>query len=329
MTGSGFVDEPTQGGGSWGPSVGGGIAAIGGIYDSYQNRKVSRENTDKTIAAQKAESELAYQRSIEMWNRQNEYNTPAAQMARFKAGGLNPHLIYGQGSPGNAQGHPEYRPASMQYHYAAGNYGQAVGSALPMLMSVGSWMQDMRLKELQMRKVGEDIDLSGLRQEQLDQLIKFLQEKNPQVLSQLQNQLSLFPYQKDLTRFNAGRAGQALTDLQTEFRQKYGDDLYSYLPRYKGTGTFGSEVDSKQIGGTKGLEFLKSEAEMRLKRAQASWTDMDITNPQALMQLVLSGVMNLAGTTMKFNQKRRSITHETESRMSTGRVNIRRRRYDN
>jgi len=30
------------------------------------------------------------------WNRQNQYNSPEAQMVRFKDAGLNPHLIYGQ-----------------------------------------------------------------------------------------------------------------------------------------------------------------------------------------------------------------------------------------
>lgn len=30
------------------------------------------------------------------WNRNNQYNTPAAQMQRFKEAGLSPHLIYGQ-----------------------------------------------------------------------------------------------------------------------------------------------------------------------------------------------------------------------------------------
>lgn len=32
------------------------------------------------------------------WNMQNEYNSPAAQMARLKAGGLNPNLVYGDGA---------------------------------------------------------------------------------------------------------------------------------------------------------------------------------------------------------------------------------------
>lgn len=41
-----------------------------------------------------------------LWNQklideQNQYNSPASQMARYQAAGLNPNLIYGQGTPGN------------------------------------------------------------------------------------------------------------------------------------------------------------------------------------------------------------------------------------
>lgn len=34
----------------------------------------------------------------DMWNAQNAYNTPAAQMKRLKEAGLNPMLVYGSGS---------------------------------------------------------------------------------------------------------------------------------------------------------------------------------------------------------------------------------------
>ena len=30
------------------------------------------------------------------WNMQNQYNSPAEQMKRYKEAGLSPHLIYGQ-----------------------------------------------------------------------------------------------------------------------------------------------------------------------------------------------------------------------------------------
>lgn len=49
-----------------------------------------------------------WQKNLEMWNRQNEYNHPMAQMARFEQAGLNPNLIYGQGTPGNAQQMPQF-----------------------------------------------------------------------------------------------------------------------------------------------------------------------------------------------------------------------------
>ena len=37
-----------------------------------------------------------------MWEKTNEYNTPAAQIERMKAAGLNPALMYSQGQVGNA-----------------------------------------------------------------------------------------------------------------------------------------------------------------------------------------------------------------------------------
>ena len=49
------------------------------------NKKTSLEIYDKQRADALAD-----------WNRNNQYNTPAAQMQRFKEAGLSPHLIYGQ-----------------------------------------------------------------------------------------------------------------------------------------------------------------------------------------------------------------------------------------
>lgn len=48
-----------------------------------------------------------------MWNLQNEYNSPAAQMQRFQDAGLNPNLMYGQGSSGNATNAPQGRTPQM------------------------------------------------------------------------------------------------------------------------------------------------------------------------------------------------------------------------
>lgn len=53
----------------------------------------------------RANQEWILQQNRELLREQLEYDSPAAQMARYKAAGLNPHLIYGQGTSGN-QGAP-------------------------------------------------------------------------------------------------------------------------------------------------------------------------------------------------------------------------------
>ena len=64
---------------------------------------------------QTAENEKAYARSVEMWNMQNQYNSPTAQMSRLRQAGLNPNLVYGSGVTGNSAGSaPQYQPAKIQ-----------------------------------------------------------------------------------------------------------------------------------------------------------------------------------------------------------------------
>ncbi|UNI72389.1 MAG: DNA pilot protein [Chaetfec virus UA24_2735] len=40
-------------------------------------------------------AQSSFDRSIQAWNLENQYNTPSAQMERYKSAGLNPQLIYG------------------------------------------------------------------------------------------------------------------------------------------------------------------------------------------------------------------------------------------
>lgn len=46
--------------------------------------------------------------NLQMIDKQNAYNSPKAQMARYDSAGLNPNLIYGQGTPGNQTATPTY-----------------------------------------------------------------------------------------------------------------------------------------------------------------------------------------------------------------------------
>lgn len=312
-------DEAIGGGfatGGGGGIIGAVIGAGAGLYDSYQNRKTSKENTQRTIAAQKAEAELAYQRSMEMWNMQNAYNTPEAQMQRFIEAGLNPHLIYGQGSPGNtAVSTPQYQAPNLQYKYEAPTYGAALQSILPTLMAVGSWMQSMRKSEVDINRGVTETDRSR-------QMIEYLLSRHPQLLKEGENRLSLFPYQKDMQRSMTEKAYLTLADLDADYRYKYGESLWSEL-RHDSRVPTGSSP-----GGLKALQFLQEQSKTKLLDAKSSWSDFNITDPQAIMQLVLSGVMGLAGQTLRLSTHRSpKVTHEVEEQMRSGRVRTRRRTY--
>lgn len=297
------------------------VTQVGGqLYDSWRQRRQSEENVDKTLAAQKSEAELAYQRSVEMWNRQNLYNSPEAQMQRFKEAGLNPHLIYGQGSSGLASSPPQYQPANLQYQYEAPQYGRAFEGVVPLLMQVGTWMQDMKLSQAR-------LESTETGTEKVRQLMDYLAEANPKMLEGLQNKLTLFPYQRSMTDYQSNIARSKLFELEQGFRNEYGDDLFKQM----GSAWAPQSGKFADIGGLKRLKYLEQSSRTKLAEAKASWSEFDITDPQALMMMVLQGVMGMAGQTLRLStrgmrQKPKGRTiNEVEERMRGGRTRIRRR----
>lgn len=60
-------------------------------------------------------AKYSYGQDLEQWKRSNLYNSPTAQMGRLKQAGLNPNLVYGNGTVGNSSGSspsyntPEYK----------------------------------------------------------------------------------------------------------------------------------------------------------------------------------------------------------------------------
>jgi len=70
--------------------IGAATSGANAIATGKMNKK-TREWNERMFAMQRKQS-------IADWNRQNEYNSPAAQMARLKEAGLNPNLVYGRGA---------------------------------------------------------------------------------------------------------------------------------------------------------------------------------------------------------------------------------------
>lgn len=87
------------------------------IWQTNQNSNVAKYNTDQANKENRELAKYQYSQEQKMWEQQNAYNSPSAQMDRFAKAGLNKNLIYGQGSPGNATVLPKYSAPKMEYNY--------------------------------------------------------------------------------------------------------------------------------------------------------------------------------------------------------------------
>ena len=151
------------------PLIGQGINAVGGLIQGHYNRKTARENTDKTILANKNMAEYAYSKDLEMWNKSNQYNyerwqeqnlynSPSSQMQRYKEAGLNPNLIYGTGTssagntslPSTSQT-AKYQAPRQEYNYQPNNFGAVLGQ-----------YQDTRMKSAQIDNIKEQTQTQTL-----------------------------------------------------------------------------------------------------------------------------------------------------------------------
>ena len=79
----------------------------------------------------------AYNKSLEQWNRENEYNKPINQMARLKEAGLNPNLVYGNGAQSVSASSPRASSAG------AGGLSSLVSS----ILSIANVYHDLKQKD--------------------------------------------------------------------------------------------------------------------------------------------------------------------------------------
>lgn len=70
---------------------------LGGLFDSNSQQETNEQNQQfarEMYAQQRADN-------LSMWHTQNDYNSPQKQMQRLRESGLNPNLVYGNGSAVN------------------------------------------------------------------------------------------------------------------------------------------------------------------------------------------------------------------------------------
>ena len=125
--------QALSGGIPWGAIATG----AGALFDGFSN----------IGAVRRAKKIAKYQFDLqkEMWELQNEYNSPAAQRARLEEAGYTPNLLFGQGpgvSTGNSTDYPKPQQPGYQSPYLG--IGNGISQAANLALSVINSAQQRR-----------------------------------------------------------------------------------------------------------------------------------------------------------------------------------------
>lgn len=111
------------------------------------------------IFADKA-AKKAYQRQLDFWNRQNEYNLPVNQMQRLQAAGLNPNLVYGSGATTMSAQLSSVKASSPELGSGIAAAGNLVAQTALLNAQRKNIEADTELKKQETEKKGTEIDLN-------------------------------------------------------------------------------------------------------------------------------------------------------------------------
>lgn len=117
-------------------------AAIGGLFD------IATASLNNKYAVQ--QMEMQNQMNIDQWNRENQYNSPTAQMQRLSAAGLNPNLVYGSGATTVSASSPKLEAAQKK----APDLGQYA------VMAVNAMLKQKEL-DIREKEVDSKVDLNA------------------------------------------------------------------------------------------------------------------------------------------------------------------------
>lgn len=246
-----------------GSVINAGSSLIGSIAGAIgQNRVVNKQ-----IEAQKRENQLnreynlmlarqQNQWNLEQWQRENDYNSPTSQMARLRQAGLNPDLMYGQGTTGNSAGSPEMtsgapsEPTDMSAMLSKRSFGQTMQQILDK-------EQQRRMNEAQIEAIKANTkkteeETTGVS---LDNLIKEGTKDNVIKLSSVTLEGAMVLNDLNKTQRASLLKGIEKADQDIKESQSRMDAIKASIVDM----TFKQQQDAKRLA----LEALRNDAEIR------------------------------------------------------------------
>ena len=204
-------------------AIGAGIGMIGSAISQRQNYKYSKKLM-----------ELQYQQNLDLWNKQNEYNTPTAQMQRLQAAGLNPNLVYGSSVAGNSSNNTSTSLGSVSPVDYTDSMFKGVSAVTNMKLARSTVRRQATQNQLDLAlAANKALDTQYLRQtlnsrvSYQNNLTKFSLEQWPIILQQQKNIVTIQGKDIDLKvqeYYNAQQEGK-LIEEKTRLTSKQADEL--------------------------------------------------------------------------------------------------------
>lgn len=139
-----------------------------GLFDAVANIATTYMNNQSSKSA----STTAYNRNLEMWNLENEYNSPKQQMERLKEAGLNPNLVYGSGSvTGNTVGSPPQAQVAKTQPYDLSGFFTREQRAEQIELARESQYQAVRNQDIQNELARQNLFLRQRESDRQDELL--------------------------------------------------------------------------------------------------------------------------------------------------------------
>lgn len=120
-----------------------GIAAGSAILSAGTQAYTAGKSNLKTRRLIRQQYDQQKRDNLENWHRQNEYNSPVAEVERLKAAGLNPALAYGSSAGAGGQASPVQSTKHASYTPQTPDYGKPIAAIIPSILQ----MADLEHKE--------------------------------------------------------------------------------------------------------------------------------------------------------------------------------------
>lgn len=262
--------------------------AMNAISQGFTNRAERRWN-ESMYARQNADQ-------IKFWNMQNDYNSPKAQMERFKQAGLNPNLIYGQtntADPIRVSDVKSWNPHAPQFDLSSlgnvmqGMYDLEVKQAQTDNLKTATQVaiQDASLRQIasiydnaekssRIAKTNTDRNLTQYNLEQAQRLQSTLLEK-----AQLENETLRHGIAKTQSDISFTRSENIRADKRTELAIRQGNmGIQEGAERILSSQAQRTKVPLEREQISRAIEILKTDNELKgfekiLKAAGLHWGD--------------------------------------------------------